>query len=63
LPPNVKQQVSLENNVNFVVMKKRKTYSAGSKTKVVLEVRQERETVREKITPHRGDNLNWMTYQ
>ncbi|WP_286850736.1 hypothetical protein [Proteiniphilum sp. UBA5480] len=44
-------------------MKKRKTYSAGSKTKVVLEVRQERETVREKITPHRGDNLNWMTYQ
>ncbi len=28
-------------------MKKRKTYSAGFKTKVVLEVLQERETVRE----------------
>ncbi len=57
ITPNLRQQVSLENNINFVVMKKRKAYSAGFKTKVVLEVLQERETVQEIARKY---DLHWL---
>ncbi len=45
-------------------MKKRKTYSAGFKTKIVLEALQERETVQEiarKYELHPGQISTWKT--
>jgi transposase len=45
-------------------MKKRKTYSAGFKTKIVLEALQERETVQElarKYELHPGQVSTWKT--
>lgn len=45
-------------------MKKRKTYSAGFKTKIVLEALQERETVQElarKYDLHPGQISTWKT--
>lgn len=46
-------------------MKKRKTYSAGFKTKIVLEALQERETVQEiarKYELHPGQISTWKTH-